>query len=279
MTPSASRRKATRGISTVLGVLLMVGVLFTTIIPLFIYINTVNNYYDTTVVHMGLADHERGMEDLTVYAFGTDYSYNISVLLINDGSITVNVTRIWVISMDLQRVNIFTAENVSAAQHGYDLPLQVNPSDSMTIENLTLTIILEDPEKDSFNIEVATARGNTFSSLTNPLHYQGMLWGTGLNWPWLEIIVRSDEAQDDFLIEVVGDTNNFTRTIESHHVLGDYFTIVPVLETGVYNVTATRITQKANPVQLYSMQGYLVPQLVVTEMLPISMVIFDDPQT
>jgi hypothetical protein len=176
MIQSAYHNKAKRGISTVLGVLLMVGVLFTTIIPLFIYVNSINNYYDTTVVNMGISDHERGMEDLTFYAFGRDETHDLYLLLINDGSITINITHIWVTSMDLQRINIFTSQNVSAALNGHYLPLQLNPSDTATVENLTLTIIQDDPdhpELDVFNIEVTTARGNVFPSMNNPLHYQG----------------------------------------------------------------------------------------------------------
>jgi hypothetical protein len=277
MIHSAYGKKGKRGISTVLVVLVMVGVLFTTVFPLFIYENSVNNYYDTTVVTMGIADHERGMEDVTMYSFGRNESYDIYVLIINDGSTPINITRIWITSMDLQRTNIFTSQNVSAGLNGHDLPLQLNPADTATIENLTLTIIVDDTEKDIFNVEVVTARGNVFTSINGPISYQGGIWGTGLNWPWLEVIIRSDEGQDDFEVEVVGDTNNFTDTIFSWNVLGDFFAIVPVFKTGAYNVTASKTTQKMNPEPLYSQQGKLVETLVVTDMFPISMVVFIDP--
>jgi hypothetical protein len=174
-------------------------------------------------------------------------------------------------SMDLQRVNIFTSQNVSAALNAHDLPLQLNPSDQATIENLTLTIILEDPDKDLFNIEVTTARGNVFASSTNFLRYNAGDWGTGMRWPWIEVLIRSDEGQDDFQVDVVGNSNNFTDTIYSNKVLGDYLTIIPVLKTGNYTVTATRITQKPNPVELGT------ETLNVTELQPIAMAIFIDP--
>ncbi len=271
MIQSASRKKAKRGITTLLGVLLMISILSSVIIPYFIYVNSVNNYYDATVVNMGIADQERGMEDVIVYAFGRDETYDINVIIVNEGSISVNITRIWVMSMDLQRTNIFTSKNVSAALNAHDLPLQINPSDQATIENLTLTIILDDPEKDLFNIEIMTARGNVFASSTNFLGYNAGDWGTGMSWPWLEIIIRSDEGQDDFQIDVVGISNDFTDTISSEHVLGDYFTIIPVFKIGDYNVTVTKTTQKSNPVVLGT------DTLVVTEMYPIGMAIFIDP--
>ncbi len=273
----AYHKKARRGISTVLGMLLMVVIIFTTIIPLFIYANSVDNRYDTTVVNMSLIDQERDMEDLTVYAFGRDESYNLNVLIINEGSISVNIIRVWVMSMDLQRINVFTSENVSTALNAHDFPLQINPSDEAEIENLTLTIILENPDKDLFNVKVTTARGNVFESNTNPLSYQGGDWGTGTNWPWLEIIVRSDEGQDDFRVDIVSTPNNFTDTISSEHVLGDYFLILPVLKNGAFNVSVTRVTQKSNPVVLYSAHGNAIEELVLTEMYPIAMIIFIDP--
>jgi hypothetical protein len=271
MIPSACHKKAKRGISTVLGVLLMVGLLSTTIIPLFIYVNSVDNHYNTTVVNMGIADQERSMEALIVYAFGRDETYDMNVLLVNEGSISVNITRIWVMSMDLKRSNIFTSENVSAALNAHDLPLQLNPSGRAEIENLTLTIIVEDPDKDVFNIEVTTARGNVFASSTNFLRYNEGDWGTGMRWPWVEVLIRSDEGQDDFQVDVVGNSNDFTETVSSEHVLGDYLTIIPVLKTGNYNVTATRITQKMNPVELGT------KTLNVTELQPIAMAVFIDP--
>ncbi len=273
----AYHKKARRGISTVLGMLFMVVIIFTTIIPLFIYVNSVDHQYDTTVVNVGLADQERSMEDLTVYAFGRDESYDMNVLIINDGSISVNIIRIWVMSMDLQRINVFTSENVSAPLNAHDFPLQINPSDKATIENLTLTMILDDPDLDIFNVKVTTARGNVFESNTNPISYNGGEWGTGTNWPWLEIIVRSDEGQDDFQINIVSTPNNFTDTISSEHVLGDYFVILPVLKVGAFNVSVTRVTQKSNPVVLYSEHGYVTEELVLTEIYPIAMVVFIDP--
>ncbi len=280
MIQSAPHYSIRRGVSTVLGVLLMLGILFTTIVPLFIYMNTVDNYYDTTVFNMGIADQERSMEDLTAYAFGRDESNNIHVKLVNIGSITVNISRIWVTSMDLQRTNVFTSQNVSAALNLHDLPLQLNPSDQATIENLTLSIIVENPDQpelDVFHIEVTTTRGNVFPSGTNPFNYNGGTWSTGMTWPWLEIIICSDEGQDDFEVDIVGDSNNFTDTIYSWNVLGDFFTIIPVIKTGAYNVTVTKTTQKMHPKLLYSQQGNLLEILIVTEVFPISMVIFIDP--
>ena len=145
----------------------MVGILFSTIIPLFIFVNSVDNYYDSTVVSMDIADQERKMEAIDVYAWGSNETGNdIDVLLENKGSITINITRVWVTRTDLERTLVFTSDNESS------LPLQLIASGKSTIDSLDLTPILESNETDYFNIEVMTARGNKFPSKTNPLHSQ-----------------------------------------------------------------------------------------------------------
>ena len=52
---------------------------------------------------------------------------------------------------------------------------------------------------------------------------------------------------------------------------------MPVLKVGACNVTATRVTQKSNPVVLHSEHGYVTEELDLTETYPLAMVIFIDP--
>jgi hypothetical protein len=224
--------KDKRGISTILGVLLMVGILLTTILPLYIYVNAVNNYYDVTVVNMRTADQERSMELLDVYALGhNETSESIDVTIINKSPLSINITHIWILRTDLEKILIFTSQNKSS------LPLQLIASSQMTIEDLDLSTILEDPELDYFNVEVTTARGNVFPSKTNPLHHNGG-WTSGENPPWLEVLVRSDWDFDSYRVDIFN-VENLTQTYtrEMDHLHGDYFIIVPVFVAGIYNVT------------------------------------------
>jgi len=213
----------------------MVGILFTTIIPLFIYVNEVNNYYDRTVVNMKIADQERSMEDLDVYAFGhSQTSEKIDVFLVNRGSVSLNVTRIWVMRKDLQKTLIFTSVNLSC------LPLQLDASAQITIENLSLTTILESENLNYFNIEVATERGNKYPSITNPLHKTAFGWETGVQDFQIQVIVLSDWGLNEYKVETIGadnSTSGFYDIVKSYQVHGDFFTIIPVPRAGSYNVT------------------------------------------
>ena len=230
-----SRRRKKRGISTVLGILFMVGILFTSVIPLFMYVNEVNNYYDRTVVDLKIADQERSMEDLTVYAFGHNETA-IDVFIINSGPISLNITHIWIMRKDLQDTLIFNSTNCE------DLPLQLIASRQATIENLTLTPIITGTESmDYFNIEVATERGNKYSSQNNPIHrISSGEWESSTQELQIQVIVKSDWGLDIYLVEVEGvdnSTSGFYDRTESFQLHGDFFTIFSIPKIGSYNVT------------------------------------------
>jgi hypothetical protein len=149
-------RKRKRGVASVLGILLMVGILITSILPTFLYVNEVNNYYDRTVVDLKIADNERNMENLEVYAYGHNET-SVDVFIVNRAPLASNVTRIWVLNYTLQDAWIFNSTNRP------DLPLFLEASEQTTLR-LDFTDINE--VGNSYNIEVTTERGNKFSSTT-----------------------------------------------------------------------------------------------------------------
>ena len=227
-----SRRRKKRGISTVLGILFMVGILFTSVIPLFMYVNEVNNYYDRTVVDLKIEDQERSMEDLAVYAYGhNESSTDIDVFLHNTGSISLNVTRIWVMEHYLNKTLIF---NVTK---------QLTPGQ----ENVTRLDIGEiiDPENEEYNyfiIEVTTTRGNKFASQTNMLHRTTAGWQTWTQDYQIQIlIIRPSWGVGAYAIEITNsteETGHYYNLIFTEKIHGSYFTVVTLPRPGSYNVTA-----------------------------------------
>lgn len=228
-----------RGISTILGVLFMVGIILTSILPLYMYVNQINNYYDSTVANMGLADQVRSTEALDVYAFPhNDTSTQIDVFLMNNGPMSLNVTRIWIVRTDLQKVLIFNSTNLPS------LPLHLQGSAQTTIQGLSAaSIITNDPTKDYFNVIVATERGRQYSSQTNPLHKIAGGWETGSQSFQIQVLVvaYSWGSQNTYRIKVVGAddvTSGYNSTVYSPPKMhGDFYTIIPVWQSGSYNVT------------------------------------------
>ncbi len=165
-----SYRRRRRGVASVLGILIMVGILMTSILPTFIYINEVNNYYDRTVVDLKITDNERSLENLEVYAYGHSLT-EVDVFIVNRAPLASNISRIWVFNNTLKDAWIFNSTNRP------DLPLYMGAAEQSTLR-LDFTDITV--EGCSYIIEVTTDRGNKFSSTTNPLTSEpGGVWQTG----------------------------------------------------------------------------------------------------
>lgn len=229
-----------RGVATVLGILIMVGILITSILPMFLYVNEVNNYYDKTVVEMKIADDERSREDLKVYAYGHNATA-ISVFLQNKGSISVDVTHIRVMRADLQKVIIYNSTN-----RPENFTLQISASAQQTIIGLDLTPVLNltDEEPNKFNIYVATNRGNSFASETNTLSQSGSGWETSVMEFLINIMIHSSSTED-FQFKVYNTTGGspvFITEKEIENVHGTDYTMVNVPMDGIYNVTCYRRT-------------------------------------
>jgi hypothetical protein len=209
----------------------MVGILITSILPTFLYVNEVNNYYDRTVVDLKIADNERNMENLEVYAYGHNET-SVDVFIVNRAPLASNVTRIWVLNYTLQDAWIFNSTNRP------DLPLFLEASEQTTLR-LDFTDINE--VGNSYNIEVTTERGNKFSSTTNPLTYttEGE-WQTGTMEFQIQVIVQSDQGQDRYFIQIFGPESHYDF-VDSTTVQGMFFSIFSVPQAGQYNVTVHNI--------------------------------------
>jgi len=141
------------GVSTLLGMLICVSILFSVVIPLFLYINMMNNLYNQTFLEMTELDQQRMMESITVFAYPTA-GHNISVYIRNKCVLNVNVTRIWV--TDLQNKTV----------HLLDESLYLTPgSYSITLINASSLKL-----GASVNVDAATERGKVYASETNTLY-------------------------------------------------------------------------------------------------------------
>ncbi len=224
-------RRKRRGVASVLGILIMVGILITSILPTFIYVNEVNNYYDRAVVDLKIADEDRYYEDLEVHAYGHNQT-TVDILIINRAPLASNITRIWVTNTTLQDAWIFNSTNHP------DLPLYLSASEQTSIR-MDFTGI--NAEGSSYRIEVTTERGNKFSSTTNPLTYTvGGEWQTGSMEFNIQVIVQSSQGNDRYLIKIYGPENHFDF-IDSATVQGQFFSVFSVPQAGQYNVTVQNI--------------------------------------
>jgi len=223
----SQRRKAKAGMATILGMLIFVGALFTCVIPLFLYVNQVNNFYDQTVVEMKHLDEDREREQIDLYAYPlSQSSSNVSVYVKNKCPLTVQIVRIWV------------------NDQLFESSLLVPAMKYNTTEPIDINAMLPEEGTKSFRVKVTTSRGNTFSSLTNPLYYtagDGGGWSGGTGFA-INIVIEGDWFSS-YNIKVYNVANPEPPLCDEDVWLfleTSYFKRVDIPEPGTYHVTITQ---------------------------------------
>ena len=69
------------GVSSVIGMLIVTAMLFTVVIPLFLYVNEVNTVYNIESDRMDRFDHERSMESLSLVAYPAENGSELNVYI------------------------------------------------------------------------------------------------------------------------------------------------------------------------------------------------------
>lgn len=212
-------RRSKSGVSTILGTLFFVGILFTCVIPLFLYVNQANSRYDKTVVELRYIDEEGERERLDVYAYPLSVeSDTLNVYIKNRSPLAVNVVRVWVNDTPFDRV----AEVPAMQEYTITaIPVQLPPPGVCYV----------------FTVKVTTARGNSFASFTNPLYYQDG-WRGGMGFTIHVVIGTARRGTYFFHVEVTG-PSDFTYgedAVKRPHE-STCFTVVTVTLAGTYRVT------------------------------------------
>ncbi len=86
-----------RGTSTILGVIIFVGIIFTAVIPMFLFMKQADILHEIRKVEVGRLDDERRGEDIHVYVFNeTTSPDNLTLRVENWGDFSINIKRIWI---------------------------------------------------------------------------------------------------------------------------------------------------------------------------------------
>jgi len=211
--------------STVLGMLIFIGVLFTCVMPFFLYINQVNSIYDQTVVEMKRQDQDRTLENVEVYAYPLNETGNqIRLYIKNQCPLTVEIVRIWI-------NNQFYSYNVQI------------PGMSWNITD-PLNITLPESNSSFYYVKITTARGNCFSSRTNPLSYTaGSGWSGGGELSINIVISRDYRGSVTYHIRVTKVSDGSIIFDDDVTLVGttpSYFKKIGIEVPNVYNVEITK---------------------------------------
>jgi len=146
--------KTRRGVSTILGVLIFIGIMFTAVIPMQLVMHQADVVFEQKKLERSRADDERGMELLLVYPVPSQIEPELNITLINVGEVPSSIIRVWVNN---------TVYDVSGVVSAFG-SLEIGPFPAPTVEGAV------------YEVKVVTSRGNVFCSEIGALIYSGGKW-------------------------------------------------------------------------------------------------------
>ena len=150
-----SRRR--RGVSTILGTIIFIGIMFTSVIPMMLVMKQADTIYTQRVHEMESRDDERSSEIIAVDAYPvTNNSDQLNVKVTNTGVVPVNIVRVWIKDEQHNESTIVKSGETS----------EIGPY-SVTLENNT-----------SYSIKVTTDRGKSVASTCGTLYFNDGYWFT-----------------------------------------------------------------------------------------------------
>ncbi len=145
-----------RGISTVLGTIIFIGIMFTSVIPMYLVMKQADTLYERKKLELARTDEEGAREFANVYVYPTGDTApdNLTVFMENICELNIKIKRIWI------NETIHPMESIV---------------DSMGELNLGSYDV--DPQNgSSFDVHVTTERGNVFEASSGAIIHDGMGW-------------------------------------------------------------------------------------------------------
>jgi len=207
--------------------LFLVAIAFTTIVPLFLYVNNVNNLYNQTADKMREFDHERSLEKLIVYIYPIQNGSALNIHIRNKCSLNVKVVRIWL----TVNKTCYTLSDIPALEG------EIPPATEKVVSGIALP-----PGEKTVQVMVTTNRGNVFLAENNPLYVVWESWSSTNPFTVTVVMgtVKPGWIRRTIYIEYIGanQTLHWNKTVEvTQLVTGGYgYTSVGVSAVGTYKL-------------------------------------------
>jgi archaellum component FlaF (FlaF/FlaG flagellin family) len=210
-------RRKRKGVSTILGTLIFIGILFTAVIPMYVVMNQADTKYTQKRLERERLDEERAREDLyvIVYPTSSEAPDNITIMVENICELTVRIVRIWI------NDTIHDQESIIKSMSQLTLgSFDVSPPEG---------------KNSSYDVRVTTDRGNVFESGSGPLVYDG--WNWEVEQLMINVLISSSGIV--FKIYITG-PNDYSEYAQVWKIGGTAFKTFNIEDNGVYTVTVKR---------------------------------------
>ena len=143
-----------KGVSTILGTLIFIGILFTSVIPMFLVMKQADNIYAQKMHEMEKLDQTRDMESIEVYAYPIKDEDQIKISIENVGVVPAEIVRVWINN---------TYNTTSLTIPSLDI-VQLGPYDLNTFNGAF------------YEVKVATSAGKMYQSVSGKIYYEDGEW-------------------------------------------------------------------------------------------------------
>lgn len=185
--------KRRRGVSTLLGTMIFIGILFTSVIPMMLVMKQADTVYTRKRLEVERLDDERGREDIEVYAFPLgETSSNVNVTVKNMCEIVVTIVRIWI----------------------NDTKYEVNSSIPTSGTKIIGSFDVSPSSGSEYYIKAVSERGNVYGCESGIIYYGD----TGWEYEYLGINVLIESQKKIKKYRVVIELSNSTTIYDETNI-------------------------------------------------------------
>ena len=208
-------RKRRRAVSTILGTIIFIGIMFTSIIPMMLVMKQADTIYTQKVHQMEIRDEEGVKEDVNVYVYPYQNDTELGVKVENIGNVPVIVVRVWLNDESFEVNGV-----VSAASDELFGPYNVS-----SIQNGT-----------TVDAKIVTERGNVFYCISGSL-----TWYESEGWSTTSLgicVIIHNTAGGEFQVTLKNCSDDSTYLIYESHSKewADVVASTPVDDPGSYEM-------------------------------------------
>jgi len=179
------RIKKRRGMAAIIGTLIFVAILMTSVIPMYLTMREADTVYNQRQAEVVRLDQDRQREQIQVIATPIPGTLKIKVEVMNLGNSDVKMVRTWI------NDEYFTITSPVDGSNG----IMIHPFDRVMIKMYTVTPIqYPDATEAVFDIRMTTELGNVFANDEGPIifYFYGDYGGWGTNNVIVNVLVKSE---------------------------------------------------------------------------------------
>lgn len=156
LTARISFRRKRRGVASILGTIIFIGIMFTAVIPMYLVMKQADTLYESKMLELRRQDEEREREDIELYAYPNSVS--------DPGWLNVTVNNVCELEVTLIRLWI----------NNESIPVNVNVDSMRSVDVGSFNIDAQNGS--SYSAMTVTERGNKYASETGILHFNNGEW-------------------------------------------------------------------------------------------------------